>query len=147
MIQSGRIDWPMFLKLLRGNCRRLTLYDDGLHDEYHPRDGIFGNTFTETDENGSYLVTASIVGRKQNGETIEKKLQSSFQVGPIEENEITLSQMLAFMDQASRQISPVFENPEKTFDDLLHKGKKRVDRFKRAPLKESERLLKDFLGQ
>jgi hypothetical protein len=55
--------------------------------------------------------------------------------------------MLAFMDQASRQISPVFENPEKTFDDLLHKGKKRVDRFKRAPLKETERLLKDFFGQ
>jgi len=147
MIQSGRIDWSMLLKLLKGNSRKLKLFDDGLHDEYHPRDGIFGNAFKETDENGAYLVTATIAGRKQNGESIKKKLQSSFQVGPIKENKITLSQALRFMGKSSGQLQQLIKDPQKDFNRLLRKQKRRIDRFKRDPAKETERFFKDLFGQ
>ena len=71
----------------------ITLYDDGKHNDYRKNDGIFANVFSETDEKGPYLVTGVIEGKLEDGQKIKRQIFETFQVGPIDENELTTSQM------------------------------------------------------
>lgn len=71
----------------------ISLHDDGNHNDYRDNDGIFANLFSETDEKGPYLVTGVIEGELEDGQKIKRKIFETFQVGPIDENKLTTSQM------------------------------------------------------
>jgi hypothetical protein len=90
----------MYQDVLADNTRELVLYDDGRHDDYNANDGIFGNTFHETDVNGAYFVRAAVSGERA-GQPVSRNLLASFQVGPISQNEVTSSQTLAYMRRAA----------------------------------------------
>lgn len=57
-------------------------------------DGVFANTFHDTNVKGSYLVNVTIEGELENGQQIKRQIIESFQVGPIEDNTVTLSDFL-----------------------------------------------------
>ncbi len=63
--------------------RQVQLYDDGLHGDVNPGDGIYANTYADTPSNGPYVVTVTIQGYTPNGRRVNRTLQESFQVGPI----------------------------------------------------------------
>lgn len=103
MIQARSSNWTMYKNVVQHNTRSMELYDDGMHDDYKSGDGIFGNTFTETDKQGAYLVTALVNGRRQNGQTVDKILLASFQVGSILKNSVTTSQTLQYSELSKQQ--------------------------------------------
>jgi uncharacterized protein YegL len=59
-------------------------------------DGVFANTFYDTNVKGSYLVNVTIEGMLDGGQQIKRQITESFQVGPIEDNTVTLSDFLGF---------------------------------------------------
>ena len=73
--------------------QEIDLYDDGAHDDYDPKDGIYGGTFLGGDIPGPYLVTAIIEGQSQ-GKIISRQIQESFQIGPIQNNKLTISDFI-----------------------------------------------------
>jgi len=138
MVQARSQRWTMYKDVMLDITRDVILFDNGAHDDYNPNDGIFGNTFPETDKKGAYLVTAKISGEKQNGEKIEKTLRGSFQVGPISQNIVTTSQVLQYMDQAKSHIDD--KTPYK--EDILRKPLKEIKRLQGDPLDSINKLLK-----
>lgn len=94
MIKSGRIDLMTLLQELALRRTNITLFDDGFHNDYQARDGIFGNIIDKIDTNGSYLINFSIKARDSKGKLIERNILETFQVGPIEKNELTVSDIL-----------------------------------------------------
>jgi len=101
MVKAQSTNWSMYKDVVNNVTRELELFDDGQHDDYKAGDGIFGNTFQETDMQGAYLVTANITAQKNSGESIEKSLLASFQVGPISQNRVNNTQTLQYMGMAS----------------------------------------------
>jgi len=84
------------LKILMGfilKRQEIDLYDDGAHDDYDSKDGIYGGTFLGGDILGPYLVTAIIEGQSQ-GKIISRQIQESFQIGPIQNNKLTISDFI-----------------------------------------------------
>ena len=84
------------LKILMGfilKRQEIDLYDDGAHDDYDSKDGIYGGTFLGGDIPGPYLVTAIIEGQSQ-GKIISRQIQESFQIGPIQNNKLTISDFI-----------------------------------------------------
>jgi hypothetical protein len=73
--------------------QEIDLYDDGTHDDFDSRDGIYGGTFLGGDIPGPYLVTAIIEGQSQ-GKIISRQIQESFQIGPIQNNKLTISDFI-----------------------------------------------------
>ncbi len=73
--------------------QEIDLYDDGAHDDYDSKDGIYGGTFLGGDIPGPYLVTAIIEGQSQ-GKIISRQIQESFQIGPIQNNKLTISDFI-----------------------------------------------------
>jgi len=73
--------------------QEIDLYDDGAHDDYDSKDGIYGGTFLGGDILGPYLVTAIIEGRSQ-GKIISRQIQESFQIGSIQNNKLTISDFI-----------------------------------------------------
>lgn len=106
LVKAQSSNWSMYQDVLVDNTRELVLYDDGMHDDYSANDGIYGNTFRETDLNGAYLVRASVAGEHA-GQAVSRELLASFQVGPIENNKVTNSQTLAYMRGAKAASSAV----------------------------------------
>ena len=50
--------------------------------------------FSDTDAPGPYLVTLTIEGELEDGETVTRQIVETFQVGPISQNELTASEVL-----------------------------------------------------
>jgi hypothetical protein len=139
MVQAQSTNWTMYKDVMLDITRDIGLFDDGAHNDYKAGDGIFGNTFNETDKNGAYLVTAIIKGKKQNGEKVEKILQGSFQVGPISQNAVTTSQILQYTDQAQSHI----ENTTPYKEESFSKPAQEIDRLQGNPLDSINKLLKE----
>ncbi|MFH1076572.1 MAG: VWA domain-containing protein [Pseudomonadota bacterium] len=137
MVQAQSSNWTMYKEVMLDVTRSLTLSDDGAQD-YNAGDGIFGNSFTETDKNGAYLITAVVKGEKQNGEKVEKKLQGSFQVGPISQNPVTTSQVLQYMDAAK----PHINNQTPSSPEVLDQPKKTIEQMQGDPLDNINKVLK-----
>ncbi len=143
LVQAQSTDWTMYKDVMLDITRDVSLFDDGAHDDYNRGDGIFGNTFIETDKNGAYLVTVIITGEKQNGERIEKILKGSFQVGPISQNPVTTSQTIQYMEKAQSHLDKIDDTtPYK--EDTLSEPLKEIDRLKgEDPLDSINKLLKE----
>jgi len=89
--------------------KKITLFDDGLHQDVEPGDGIYANTYTGVTINGPYLVNINCQGNASQGISIDRTLQESFQVGRIEQNKFTISDFLGVIEQGSRgEQMPVF---------------------------------------
>lgn len=107
--------------------RKITLFDDGLHQDVMPNDGIYANTYNDTTVNGPYIVTIDCQGYTSQRMTLKRTLQESFQVGQIEQNSFTISDLLDLIRQqgGSRQIPPQEKATKKVikglFDELLKK--------------------------
>ena len=86
---------------ISGSTQKITLFDDGLHQDVAPGDGIYANTYKETTINGPYLVTIDCQGSTSQGVPLKRTLQESFQVGPIEQNSFTISEFLSLLSQGS----------------------------------------------
>jgi len=119
MVEAQSTNWSMYKDVVIDVTRELELYDDGLHDDYKAGDGIFGNTFKETDKQGAYLVTAFVKGQKNNGQTFNKTLRSSFQVGPITQNKVSNSRVMRYMEMASKNIDDSSATSNELFSDPL----------------------------
>jgi len=94
-VGKGKFEINPF-KILRGlilKQQEIDLYDDGDHDDYDSKDGIYGGTFLGGDTPGPYLVTAIIEGQSQ-GKIISRQIQESFQIGSIQNNKLTISDFI-----------------------------------------------------
>lgn len=94
-VGAGRFEIDPF-KFLIGlflKQQEIDLYDDGAHDDYDARDGIFAGTFLGSDIPGPYLVTLRIEGHSR-GKDISRQIQESFQIGPIQHNKLTISDFI-----------------------------------------------------
>lgn len=103
-IKRKRLQPATLFEILReisGFTRKITLFDDGLHQDVMPGDGIYANTYNETTINGPYLVTIDCQGYASQGMSMKRTLQESFQVGPIEQNSFTISDFLDLIRQQS----------------------------------------------
>lgn len=138
LVQAQSSNWTMYKDVVLDVTRDVMLSDDGTHDDYKPGDGIFGGTFTETDKNGAYLVTATVKGKKRNGESVEKILISTFQVGPITDNQITTSQTMQYMEQAKPHINDATPYSNETIQQPLQQ----IDELQSDPLDSIDQLMK-----
>lgn len=136
-VEAGTGNWAMYKDVVQNNMREISLYDDGQHEDYGPNDGIYANTFTETVDSGPYIVTIEISGLGKNGENVTRRLQGSFQIGPITRNRITVSREIDWLEklatgardirpeletlqkQPAEQIEELLKKPGKTIEDLL----------------------------
>lgn len=103
-IRQKRLQPALLLEIFReisGLAQRITLFDDGLHQDFNPGDGIYANTYKNTTINGPYLVTITCQGSTSQGMPAKRTLQESFQVGPIEQNSFTISDFLDLLRQGS----------------------------------------------
>lgn len=94
-VREGRfeLDPIKFLLGLLLKQQEIELFDDGFHDDYSAGDGIFGGIFMGGDVPGPYLATLIIEGRSQ-GKDISRQIQESFQIGPVQNNKITISDFI-----------------------------------------------------
>lgn len=105
--------------------RKITLFDDGLHGDVMPKDGIYANTYNDTTVNGPYIVTIDCQGYTSQSMPLKRTLQESFQVGPIEQNSFTISDFLDLIARKSigrgiPQRKRIKERqPEKIVESLL----------------------------
>ncbi|NOZ28107.1 MAG: VWA domain-containing protein [Chloroflexi bacterium] len=60
----------------------LRLYDDGAHGDGKPKDGVYGNLFTQAQQPGAYVVKAAARGVNNQGERFERYRTGSFYVRP-----------------------------------------------------------------
>ncbi len=81
--------------------QKITLFDDGLHQDVLQGDGIYANSYSGTTINGPYLTTIDCQGSTSQGMPIKRTLQESFQVGQIEQNSFTVSDFLGLLSQGS----------------------------------------------
>jgi len=139
MIQAQSTTWTMHKEVVLDVTRNVEVLDDGNRDDFKVGDGTFGGSYTETDTNGAYLVTATIKGRKRNGELVEKTLTSSFQVGPITQNKVTNSQTLQYMEDARFHLDSSSPYSEELFQSPL----KRIDEMQGNPLESIEDMQGD----
>ena len=65
---------------ISGSAQKITLFDDGLHQDVLPGDGIYANTYNNTTINGPYLVTINCQSHTSQGMPVKRTLQESFQV-------------------------------------------------------------------
>jgi len=119
LIQAQSSNWAMYKDVKNDITRELELFDDGMHDDYKPGDGIFGNSFRETDKQGSYLVRAEVNGKMRDGRSVDKSLLASFQVGPITRNKVTNSQTLQYVARASQHIDDASPYSEEIFNQPM----------------------------
>jgi hypothetical protein len=61
-----------------GQVDNLTLYDDGVHNDFGADDGVYANNYSNTDKLGSYLIKVTAHG------SFERQLQETVQVGPFD---------------------------------------------------------------
>jgi murein DD-endopeptidase MepM/ murein hydrolase activator NlpD len=94
MLERHVIDIGAFLEHALFSRENIELYDDGVHNDGEAGDGLFGSDYTEADVNGCYVVKLMIVAKKPDGEEISRVLWESIQVGPIEDNTVTLADFL-----------------------------------------------------
>ena len=87
------------------------LFDDGVHNDYKAEDDIFGGFFTETQLNGSYIVTAYIEGNKTNGTHINRRSTGTFQVGSLQDAEVTTSEIMQYARQLEERMKAKVANP------------------------------------
>ncbi len=115
---------------VRSLTRKITLYDDGLHDDFRADDGIYGNTYEDATSNGPYLVTIDCDVRSITGKRMRRKLQESFQVGRIERNSFTISDFLGILTEQGHgrdlEIPVEIEGPEaeEVIDSVLDRIRK-----------------------
>ncbi len=72
----------------------VTLYDDGQHDDWEAGDGIYGGEYNEVDINGQYVITVTCSAELPDGTEITRVARESVQIGPIEDNKVTLRDFL-----------------------------------------------------
>lgn len=116
-IRQKRVEPENLIEILHeiGQLSRKTdLYDDGCHQDVGPGDGVYATTYANTTINGPYLVTIVCQGSTSEGKTFKRTLQESFQVGPIEQNSFTISELLDLLSQrvTTRQRLP--QTPKRT---------------------------------
>ena len=136
MIQARSSNWRMYKHVMESATREVDVFDDGAHDDYRPGDGVYGGRFTETDENGIYIVTARLEGRKQDGRRVRRTVKASFQVGPIHNNRVTTSQVLGYRELVEERAGPLSEEKAKRQDP-----RKAIQRERGDPLSNIERLM------
>lgn len=123
MIKAGQVDLGVLLRELHLRKTSIRLYDDGNHQDIQSGDGIFANITSNIDINGPYLVTFTIESQKQNGEVIKRKITETFQVGPIEKNELTISDimklLLSSVPRDQHKLPNISPKSQKYLDDLL----------------------------
>jgi len=61
-----------------GSVDNLFLFDDGLHNDGSPDDGLYGNRFARTFQDGSYIVRATATGLSNLGSPFIRRIQRSF---------------------------------------------------------------------
>ena len=110
--------------------RQVQLYDDGQHGDVNPGDGIYANSYADTPSNGPYIVTVFLNGNTSSGKHIDRILQETFQVGPIENNTFTVSE---FLD--------IIAHPPQAIDTI----KQKVNENKGEATKQVINLLDQFL--
>lgn len=123
-IKRKRLEPTTIFEIFRevsGRTRKITLFDDGLHKDVLPGDGIYANTYNDTTINGPYLVNIDCQGRTSQGMLIKRTVQESFQVGQIEQNKFTISDFLGLINQQGigRQISR--QQPRRTKEQQTQK--------------------------
>lgn len=111
-IRQKRLQPTTLLEIFSGlskTAQKITLFDDGLHGDVMPNDGIYANTYAGATINGPYLVTINCQGYTSQGMPVKRTLQESFQVGPIQQNSFTVSDFLGLISQqgAGRQM-PIY---------------------------------------
>lgn len=72
---------------------KITLYDDGLHNDGQAGDGIFANAYQGADIAGGYLLNLNL-GLKLQGQQFNRQLFSSLQIGNLTENPLTFADFL-----------------------------------------------------
>jgi len=65
----------------------LNLYDDGMHGDGAPSDGIYGNYYTNTSQRGSYTIKVVASGTSRAGETFTRTATKSTVVGRDSDND------------------------------------------------------------
>jgi hypothetical protein len=147
-VQAGTGSWVMYKDAIQNNTRELTLHDDGRHEDYAAGDGIYANTFGETDVNGPYIVTAEITGLRRSGEKVTKVVQGSFQVGPIALNRITISRELDWLEKLAagakdlkQEVQDRPTQPAKETENLLEQPAKETEHLLGDPQKQIQKLL------
>lgn len=119
MIKAQSANFQIYNDVIQDVTREVDLFDDGQHNDYKSEDGIFGGFFTETQLNGSYIVTAYIEGRKAKGTPVSRRSTGTFQVGPLQEAEVTTSEIMQYVRQPTS--SQTLENtgdPLESIDQL-----------------------------
>lgn len=119
VIKQQRLEPLALMEIFReisGSAQKITLFDDGSHNDFGSGDGIYANTYNDTTLNGPYLVTIDCQGSTSQGMLAKRTLQESFQVGPIEQNSFTISDFLGLLTQqsANRQIPFPIQGTEGT---------------------------------
>jgi len=138
MVHAQSENWIMYKDTMLDITRNLNLFDDGGHNDNDSGDGTFANTFSETDKNGAYLITATITGMKQNSGEIKKILKGSFQVGSISKNTVTSSQVLNYISRSDLLIDE--RTPYK--EETMSEPSKEIEKLQSDPLESINRLLK-----
>jgi len=139
LIQAQSTSWTMYKDVLNDIRRDVTMFDDGGHSDYKSRDGVFGGSYTETDKNGLYMITATITGKKKNGEAVQKTIINTFQVGSIMNNPVSASQTMHFIQQAEEHI----DDSTAVSTDLLQQPLNKIESLQQGndPLDEINKLL------
>ncbi len=86
MLRKRVIELGRFVKHAFAHTKNIVLLNKG--------NGIFSATFKDTDENGAYLITIRCEAQKSDGTEVVRILKESVQVGPIEDNKVTLADFL-----------------------------------------------------
>ena len=111
MIQAQSTNFRVYNDVVQDITREIDLFDDGKHNDYKPDDGIFGGFFTETQLNGSYIVTAYIEGSKANGTHVSRRSTGTFQVGSLHNAEVTTSEIMQYARQLEEKMKAKVVNP------------------------------------
>jgi len=123
-IRRKRLRPENLLEIFReisGSAQKITLFDDGLHQDVLPGDGIYANTYNDTTINGPYLVTIDCQGNTSRGMPIKRTLQESFQVGRIEQNSFTVSDFLDLINQQGARRYLPSRGPKRTKEQETEK--------------------------
>lgn len=111
MIQAQSGNLRVYNDVVQDNTREVELFDDGAHNDYKAGDGIFGGFFTETQRNGSYIVSAYIEGNRKNGGHVSRRSTGTFQVGSLLNAEVTTSEIMQYARQLEERMKAKVANP------------------------------------
>lgn len=140
-VHARSSNWVVYKEIVNDLTRKLTLLDDGGHSDYLASDGVYGGLFQETEKPGSYLVTATIKGKGKNGQEIRSTLHATFQVGPIENNQITNSEAFRYSRLAEGDAMRAVKEKLGT-GATRYQSSDTLDRLKGDAAQEIERLMK-----